>query len=105
MVLARHGHQRGHRDRPALEEQVPIRPLESQLADVIQVALLEEGEGAHTGDRVLAGERLSVVVEVDEQALAVTALDEAVGVAVERLGESLAFDVRLEVVIQMSMAK
>ena len=53
---------------------------------------------ADDGERVLAGQRLGVVVEVDQQRLVVTGLDEAVGVAVEGPGHRSARDVLEEVV-------
>ena len=52
---------------------------------MVRLGFLQQRERANTGQRVLAGQWLGVVVEVDQHALAVAGLDEAVGVAVELL--------------------
>ncbi len=65
---------------------------------MVHLGFLEQGEGADAGQRVVAGQRLDVVVEVDQQALAEARLDEAVGVAVEGGQHLQAVDVAQEVV-------
>ena len=65
---------------------------------MVRARLLQQAQRPHDGKREAAGQRLGVVVEVDEQALAVAALDEAVRVPVERLGHRPAGDLVEEVV-------
>src|SRR5579864_5068866 len=80
--LAGRGHRRADpRDVTAGQEAVPVEPLEHQLAEVVERGLLEQRETG--GDREVAGKRLCVVVEVDEQGFVEAGLDEAVGVPVE----------------------
>src|SRR6266508_6035806 len=97
-VFAGHRHMRRQRDGPPGQQQVPVHPAERQLAPVVDLGLFEQGERADAANRVLAGQRLGVVVEVDEQALAVAGLHEAVGVPVEASGHRLAAGVLEEVV-------
>src|ERR1022692_844331 len=86
------------------QQRVPVEPLEHQLAQVVQVRFLQQRQ-ANPGGKV-TGQRLGVVVEVDEHRFSESGLDEAVGVAVvagvERLtveesadvlGEHLALEV------------
>ena len=63
------------------EQGVPVHGLEQQLAEVVEPRLLQERQANLRG--VVAGQRLGVVVEVDQQRLVEPGLDEAVGVAVE----------------------
>ena len=71
---------------------------EGQLGEVVEAALLEQPQRAHTREREGARERLGLVVEVEEQCLAGTGLDEAVRVAIEGGGHRLAPHVVHEVV-------
>src|SRR5215472_12325480 len=62
------------------QQHVPVELLEAELAEMVQPGLFQQRQ---TGPaREPAGNRLGVVVVVDEQRLAVPAFDEAVGVAV-----------------------
>ena len=80
--LARSGHGRADAgDVTAGQQAVPVEPLEHELAEVVETRLLEQWQSQPS--RVVAGQRLGVVVEVDEQRLVEAGLDEAVGVAVE----------------------
>src|SRR5215472_10897523 len=66
---------------PAGQQYVPVELLEAELAEMVQPGLFQQRQ---TGPaREPAGNRLGVVVVVDEQRLAVPAFDEAVGVAIE----------------------
>lgn len=60
---------------------MPVELFERPLAEVVEAGLLEQ-RGAHPPG-VVAGHRLGVVVEVDQECFVVAALDEAVGVTVE----------------------
>ena len=75
-------------DVAAGQQAVPVEPLEHQLAEVVEPRLLEQRQ-ADAG-RVVARQRLGVVVEVDQQRLVEAGLDEAVGVPVEAGVERLA---------------
>jgi hypothetical protein len=70
---------------------------ERELAPVVDRRLGEQPERPHRRQRVGAGQRLGVVVEIDEQGLAVAGLDETVGVSVEPAGHRPAVDVFQEV--------
>ena len=70
------------------QQAVPVDRLEQELAEVVEPRLLQQRQ-ADLG-RVVAGQRLGVVVEVDEQRLVEPGLDEAVGVPVEPGFERLA---------------
>src|SRR5665213_4567185 len=81
-VLASSRHGRANTGKvPTGQEAVPVEGLEHQLAQVVEARLLEKRQ-PHRG-RVVPGQRLGVVVEVDEERLAEPGLDEAVGVPVE----------------------
>ena len=81
MVFAVFGHVGADAgDVAALQQGVPVEPLEHQLAEVVHAALLQQRHADAGGE--VAGQRLGVVVEVDQQRLAEAGLDEAVGVAV-----------------------
>src|SRR5436190_14696548 len=81
-VLAPGRHGRADaRDVAAGEQAVPVELLEGQLAEVVQAGRPEQRQPQAAG--VVPGQRLGVVVEVDEQRLAAAGLDEAVGVPVE----------------------
>ena len=97
-LLPGHRHVRGERDGTPGHQHVPVDVPEGELAQVVGPGLLEEAERADVGERVLAGQRLGVVVEVDQHRLVVTGLHEAVRVAVEGPGHRLARDVLEEVV-------
>ena len=75
-------------DVAAGQQAVPVEPLEHQLAEVVEPRLLQQRQPDRA--REVPGERLGVVVEVDEQRLVEAGLDEAVGVAVEAGVERLA---------------
>ena len=74
-------------DVAAGQQAVPVELLEGQLAQVVQAGLAEQRQAQAGG--IVSGERLGVVVEVDQQGLAGAGLDEAVGVAVESGGQRL----------------
>lgn len=83
VVLAVLGHRRADAGQlPAGQQAVPVQPLEGELAEVVGVRLLQQRQA--DGGREVAGQRLGVVVEVDEQGLVEAGLDEAVGVSVVR---------------------
>src|SRR5581483_512495 len=99
-LLAGRGHRRSDAgDVAAAEEGVPVDPLEGELAEVIQARLAQQGKRAESG-REPAGQRLGLVVEVDQQRLVEAGFDEAVRMPVERclerLAEKEAGDVQLE---------
>src|SRR5450759_5827826 len=75
--LPLHRHVRGDRQVAAAEQDVPVHPAERELAQVVQPALLEQRHRTDDSERALAGERLRLVVEVDQHALAAARLDEA----------------------------
>src|SRR6266496_5659344 len=64
-------------DLPPRQQRVPVDPLEHQFAEVVEPGLAQQRQRAE-----VAGQRLGLVVEVDQQRLVETGLDEAVGVAV-----------------------
>jgi len=66
---------------------VPVELLECKLSQVVQPGLLQQRQPDPAGEP--PGQRLDVVVEIDEQRLAETALDEAVGVTVVGPGQRL----------------
>src|SRR5512134_2031698 len=67
-LLARGRHRRSDsRDLAAREQRVPVGPLEHELPEVVQPRLAQERE-AERG-REVAGQRLGLVVEVDQQCL------------------------------------
>ena len=64
---------------------MPVEPLEHELPKMVEPGL---GQQRQTdAGRIVARQRLGVVVEVDQQGLVEAGLDEAVGVAVEALIE------------------
>src|SRR5581483_2885200 len=65
-----------------------LDPLEGELAEVIQARLAQQGKRAESG-REPAGQRLGLVVEVDQQRLVEAGFDEAVRMPVERCLERL----------------
>src|SRR6266545_5306341 len=67
-------------DFPPRQQCVPVDPLEQQLAEVVEPRLAQQRQPECGGE--VAGERLGLVVEVDQQRLMEAGLDEAVGVAV-----------------------
>ncbi len=82
MALAGHAHLRCDAGNvPAGEQRVPVQPLEHQLPEVVQPRLLQQRHRPCTSGEV-AGKRLGVVVEVDQQRLVEAGLDEAVRVSV-----------------------
>src|SRR5690606_32662175 len=80
-VFAGHGHVRRERDGTTGQQDVPVDPAEGQLAEVVGPGLLEQSHRPDHRHRVPPGQRLGVVVEVDEQRLVVPTLHEAVGMA------------------------
>src|SRR5215472_15975239 len=72
---------------PARQQHVPVELLESELAEVVEAGLLQQRQA--DGPREPPGDRLGLVVVVDEERLAEAALDEAVGVAVEPRAQRL----------------
>ena len=68
---------------------MPVDPLEQQLGEVVRARLAQQRERAEVLERVAPGQRLDVVVEVDQEGLVEAGLDEAVGVTVERALERL----------------
>src|SRR5512144_164266 len=82
-TFARERHPRRDRQRSRGQQPIPVEAAERQLAGVIDAALAEQAERAQTRERERARQRLGLVVEVDEQRLAVAGLDETVGMAVE----------------------
>src|SRR6266542_3297662 len=82
-ALAGHGHPAGDRDISSRQEQIPVGPLEEELAPVVAASLLQQGERADQGQRKDAGQRFGLVIEVDQERLAFAALDETVRVSVE----------------------
>src|ERR1700680_953428 len=71
---------RNARDRVTWQERVPVEPLKHQLAEVIEMRLFQQRQ-ANPG-WVMSGQRLGLVVEIDQHGLTESGLDEAVGVAV-----------------------
>src|SRR5690242_2915950 len=74
------GHRQVGRERHGAprEQDVPVDPPERELPEVVDSGLLEQAERADHRERVLAGQRLDVVAEVDEHGPVVARLDEAV---------------------------
>ena len=85
------------RHRHALEQQVPINPLECQLAEVVQPRFAQERKRTDPRQRILSFNRLHVVIEIEQERLAVTGLDEAVGMTIELRLERLALNVMKDV--------
>src|SRR6266540_5518363 len=80
-LLAGGRHRRADaRDLAAGQQRVPVDPLEHQLAEVVEPRLAQQRQPECAGE--VAGERLGLVVEVDQQRLMEAGLDEAVGVTV-----------------------
>ena len=77
-------------DVAAGQQRVPVDRLEQQLGEVVGARLAQQRQRAEALRRVAAGQRLDVVVEVDQERLLESGLDEAVGVPVERALERLA---------------
>src|SRR5215472_5197766 len=87
-VFARAGHARAQAgDVVAREQNVPVELLEPELAEMVQPGLFQQWQAGRAGEP--AGDRLGVVVVVDEERLAGPAFDEAVGVAVKARAERL----------------
>ena len=83
---------------------MPVDPLERELAEVVEPRLAQQRQPERGGE--VAGQRLGLVVEVDQQRLVEAGLDEAVGVPVvagvelfvgEVAGDVLGEDLGLEV--------
>ncbi len=79
---------------------MPVDPTEHDLAVVVHLGLVQQRERTHTGERELPRQRLYIVVEVDQHALAKARFNEAVGVAIELGPHRPAVDVIEEVVEQ-----
>jgi len=50
---------------------------------MVHLGFLQQGEGTDARQRIATGQRLDIVVKVDQQTLAEARLDEAVGVSVK----------------------
>src|SRR6187200_1519778 len=77
-VFAGHRHAGGKRDGAAREQGVPVDVPERELADVVGVRLPQQLHRADLPEWEVAGQRLGLVVEVEQQGLLVAGLDEAV---------------------------
>src|SRR5215831_21030501 len=69
------------------QQHVPVELLESELAEMVETGLLQQREAHRPGEP--PGDRLGLVVVVNEERPAEAALDEAVGVAVEPRAQRL----------------
>src|SRR6516164_666174 len=69
------------------QQHVPVELLESELAEMVEAGLLQQRQA--DGPREPPGDRLGLVVVVNEERPAEAALDEAVGVAVEPRAQRL----------------
>src|SRR5439155_12550569 len=81
----------GHRH--ASKQQVPIDPFEGEFAEVVQARFAQEGERTNSRKGIFSFHRLQVVVEIEQERLAVPRFDEAIGMAVELRFKRLALDV------------
>src|SRR6266566_6265502 len=63
------------RDLAAGQERVPVDPLEGELAEMVEPRLAQQRQPE--GTREVAGQRLGLVVEVDQQRFVEAGLDEA----------------------------
>ena len=80
------------RDGQAGQEDVPVDPPEGHFAEMVEAGFAEQFHRSDRGEREGAGDRFLVVVEIEEEGLAVAGLDEAVGVSVETAAQRLAGD-------------
>src|SRR5215467_37445 len=69
------------------QQHVPVELLESELAEMVETGLFQQREAHRPGEP--PGDRLGLVVVVNEERPAEAALDEAVGVAVEPRAQRL----------------
>ena len=76
---ARHGRADAG-DLASRQERVPVDPLERELAEVVEPRLAQQRQPEHGWE--VAGQRLGLVVEVDQERFVEAGLDEAVGVPV-----------------------
>ena len=88
------------RHRHALEQEVPVNPLEGELAQIIHVRFAQQREWADERQRVFSGNWLQVVIKIEQERLVISGFDEAVRMAVELRVERLAFDVMNDVLGQ-----
>ncbi|MPM62456.1 hypothetical protein SDC9_109328 [bioreactor metagenome] len=92
LVLAGHRHQCRDGQFVSGQQQSPVDLLEGELAQMVHAGTAEQLQRPDARQRVGAGQRLGVVVEVEQQRLAAAGLDEAVGVAVELVRHRPAVD-------------
>ena len=66
-----------------LSKHVPVDPLESQLAPVIDDTFAQQGERSHTRQGECAGQRFDIVVEINQHGFIEARLDVAIGMTVK----------------------
>ena len=79
------------------QQHVPVERLERELGQVVQSRLGQQRKRAEVRLGVAAGQRLGLVVEVDQQRLVKARLDEAVRMTVVEAGQFVACEESLDV--------
>src|SRR6266542_2179431 len=88
------------RHRHALEQEVPVNPLEGELAQIVHVRFAQQREWPDERQRIFSGNWLQVIIKIEQERLVVSGFDEAIRMAIELRVERLAFDVMNDVLGQ-----
>src|SRR6266511_3637602 len=88
------------RHRHSFEQQVPVNPFKGHLAEVIQARFAQQRKRSYDRQGIFSGNRLHIVVEIEQERLAISGFDEAVSMTVELQLERLAFEVMKDVFSQ-----